>query len=1493
MRLRILVSLMLCLFFAGLWGWTLDRQCNFPANFYNMDINGDDVWAIGTAGAVAHSTDSGSTYRFVLNPGFIAATATYTDLNDVDFYDTTHGIIVGESGLVARTTDRGLNWTVLTSIAPIFASTSITSVVYHSDGKVWVCGAAGKVAYSTDNGDSWIEQTSGITNALFSISMNDNGTGFMTGNSGTSPALSKLLRTLDYGTTWTLLPIVITNNPQLYQVKQFGSTVVVMGDKGFVGVSTDNGDLWTNHELIGGATIKMQDACWNGTTGYVVGYSSTILKTTDNWATLTPVITDFSDYFEGIGFNAAGNLIASCWKGDMLRSQDSGLTWSERTVPINFIYGTSVVDNNTWYMVGDVGYIMKTTDGGSNFTRLTVTTGNAAAPYEYSRFYATYFKNALEGWVTGKTAGKIYHTLDGGATWSFFQVPGVAASKSYYKLQFINDTIGYAIGPDTYNAKTNDGGLTWTALANVGIPGGTALYSCYFGSELVGYATSAAGKLFLTQDGGANWTSITVGTQDIMDICFKDAQHGVFVAKAGNIYYTANGGQNVADWTVATESATGDINGLYCDTEGNFYASAYSSDADNLGNTWAVMKSIDNGAIWNQEILPSLTFNKTRLTGVTGKANKIIAFGGNQVIFSKSASTPPNLATDLFISEYIEGSSNNKSIEIFNGTGEPVSLAPYAVKLAPNGGAWGTTLTTNRILANNDVFIISNAGANATIQAVTDTISTVTYYNGNDAVGLFKNGLLIDTIGIQGVDPGATVCWPVAGVAGATLNHTIVRKPTVASPTTEWAVSAGTNADDSQWLVYPIDTITYLGTHTFTPGTTNPQAGIPIFAPPAGMYPNAINVTLTSSTVGAEIYYTTDGTDPTQASNHYTIAIPVNAATTIKARAYATDMDPSYIASAVYSFPVSIPNITALWAANADNTTVYRLNEEAILTFKQIFRNQKFIQDANAGVLIDDLSAALTSTYNVGDGITGIMGKLTLYGGMLEFIPVADPGTATSTGNIINPVVITLAELNTNYNNYKCRVVQITNVTFTAPVDNFANGITYPFGNGADTANFRTSFYDVDYIGTVIPSSAMNLSGIPNSRVDGNYFTSRNLADFQFINPQFQPPSNLVATAGNGTVHLTWIAPQVPGNRTKTNRDTRNLRGYQVYRDGTALGIQITDILYDDNTVTNGTPYTYYVTALYTNPNGESAHSNSQTVTPSSQTFNPPSNLQAVAGNALVTLSWNAPVAAPATVRQAQGKTVASRALSGYKVYRNESFLVDITIGTTTYLDNAVTNGTLYHYYVTAIYSNPNGESASSNVVSATPQAPVLNPPTNLAVQQVTHDVVLNWVAPVPAVGTTVLWINIYRENNFMTNISPDLITWTDLNVSAGLHTYKVSAGYLQGESVFSNEASVTVGNNDPVAVTSTSLLGAAPNPFNSATSIRYQVKGSHDVMIQIYNVKGQLVKTLVQETKSSGMNSVSWNGRDSKNQVLPAGIYFYKMKSGNYSSTKKVILLK
>lgn len=166
----------------------------------------------------------------------------------------------------------------------------------------------------------------------------------------------------------------------------------------------------------------------------------------------------------------------------------------------------------------------------------------------------------------------------------------------------------------------------------------------------------------------------------------------------------------------------------------------------------------------------------------------------------------PVFATDLFISEYIEGGGNNKALEIFNGTGVTVDLSIYTLRLYTNGASSpSTTFNLTGSLANGEVLVISSNLATIEFKPNGHITSGVTNFNGNDAIALAKNGANIDVFGVIGVDPGSA--W--SGNDYTTENRTWVRNSSVTSPTTTWTVN--------QWGIYSQDTSSYLGSHTFSP----------------------------------------------------------------------------------------------------------------------------------------------------------------------------------------------------------------------------------------------------------------------------------------------------------------------------------------------------------------------------------------------------------------------------------------------------------------------------------------------------------------------------------------------------------------------------------------------------------------------------------------------------------------------------------------------------
>jgi hypothetical protein len=83
------------------------------------------------------------------------------------------------------------------------------------------------------------------------------------------------------------------------------------------------------------------------------------------------------------------------------------------------------------------------------------------------------------------------------------------------------------------------------------------------------------------------------------------------------------------------------------------------------------------------------------------------------------------------------------------------------------------------------------------------------------------------------------------------------------------------------------------------------------------------------------------------------------------------------------------------------------------------------------------------------------------------------------------------------------------------------------------------------------------------------------------------------------------------------------------------------------------------------------------------------------------------------------------------------------------------------------------------------------------------------------------------------------------------------------------------------------------PNPFNPTTTIKYDIPKDTHILINIFDLKGRLVKTLIDEYQISGFKTIKWDATNKTGQQIAAGMYIYRIKAGNYSETKKMVLLK
>ncbi len=305
-----------------------------------------------------------------------------------------------------------------------------------------------------------------------------------------------------------------------------------------------------------------------------------------------------------------------------------------------------------------------------------------------------------------------------------------------------------------------------------------------------------------------------------------------------------------------------------------------------------------------------------------------------------------------------------------------------------------------------------------------------------------------------------------------------------------------------------------------------------------------------------------------------------------------------------------------------------------------------------------------------------------------------------------------------------------------------------------------------------------------------------------------------------------------------------------------------------------------------------------------------PENLTSTISANDVTLQWDIPIARTLQISHEEintgrkkvensekieiiEKNNRSRSLSGFKVYRNDDEIAQINDpGLLTYDDTGL-NGGNYSYYITALYDD-SYESDPSNIEQVNI---VLYPPTDLIATTQGMDIYIEWEAPTS--NRNITGYKVYRGEEFIEEVLET--NYLDENITSGSYTYFVTAIYGEYESEPSVEYTIEHTNSgNEIIPKVTKLHGNYPNPFNPSsagrspsTTINFELAESSKTNLSIYNIKGQKVKTMVDEYLNAAKYSYVWDGKDDQNVAVTSGVYFYKFKANEHVELKKMLLLK
>ncbi|MBP1223914.1 endonuclease [Flavobacterium sp. 1355] len=331
------------------------------------------------------------------------------------------------------------------------------------------------------------------------------------------------------------------------------------------------------------------------------------------------------------------------------------------------------------------------------------------------------------------------------------------------------------------------------------------------------YENTVSGYSFPMFDGSANKVFTTAFLNVLLAWHAQDPVSAREIARNNAIYARQNNRNPYIDHPEYVNQIWGGTSST--DTQApTAPASLVSTTKTSTSITVAWNASTDNVGVTGYNVYANNVLKTTvstltaTITGLTASTTYTIyvkakdaagntSASGNTISVTTNSGGGTGTATDLLFSEYIEGSGNNKALEIANNTGSSVSLSGYTIKKQTNGaGTWSTGLALSGTLTTGSKFVIVNSlissACFSTSAANISTTATELAFNGNDAVGLFKNGVLIDIIGTFN-----------GGTSNFAIDVTLRRKSTVTSPSTSFNLS-------TQWDSYTSDTCNNLASKT-------------------------------------------------------------------------------------------------------------------------------------------------------------------------------------------------------------------------------------------------------------------------------------------------------------------------------------------------------------------------------------------------------------------------------------------------------------------------------------------------------------------------------------------------------------------------------------------------------------------------------------------------------------------------------------------------------
>jgi photosystem II stability/assembly factor-like uncharacterized protein len=274
-------------------------------------------------------------------------------------------------------------------------------------------------------------------------------------------------------------------------------------------------------------------------TGFVVGDTGTILKSTDAGATWTPLTSGTTSTLHGIYFLDPNEGVAVGDNGTILRTTDGGTAWQSITSGVEDSLKSVSFNGTNGICGGDSQDILYSTDSGASWQI-------SQSGFFGGGFLGAQMLSATTGFVAGQNSifqALVGTTTDGGASWAFqpfyFDGNEGGANDVFFLDQNTGVVSGTVFDGRGAIARTTDAGVSWSTLFF-----DQAIQGIDFPQPTSGFAVGASGRISHSTDAGITWIGQTSGTSaNLNDVSFtSDALRGIAVGDSGTILWTANGG---------------------------------------------------------------------------------------------------------------------------------------------------------------------------------------------------------------------------------------------------------------------------------------------------------------------------------------------------------------------------------------------------------------------------------------------------------------------------------------------------------------------------------------------------------------------------------------------------------------------------------------------------------------------------------------------------------------------------------------------------------------------------------------------------------------------------------------------------------------------------------------------------------------------------------------------------------------------------------------